>query len=233
MSTQKGVTLASGVKISNVWLFEHEGQRFLFDTALRLERPALVRALKQAGLEHGDLDAILLTHRHSDHAGNAAWLRDELGCSVMCHEADARILAGEVPAPALATASIPLWARPICAVEDHFPSRLRIDERLVAGPWRFGFEVFAAPGHTEGSVLYYHAATGTLFSGDVILAGPATMRAIRRLTLADPAFSEEPQRCWAATREFLRKDLPVQTLCSGHGALLTKDVRAKLRALRT
>ncbi|MGK5088230.1 MBL fold metallo-hydrolase [Bdellovibrionota bacterium FG-2] len=63
--------LATRAVISNVWLLEDSMDRkFLIDTGYVLERPILRLSLWNAGVRApGDLTAILLTHRHADHAG--------------------------------------------------------------------------------------------------------------------------------------------------------------------
>src|SRR4051812_41881893 len=87
---------------SNVWLQKDaQGHAFLVDTGHAIERLVLLRSLWKAGIRgRGDLTAVLLTHRHSDHAGNAAWLRKLFGARVYCHKNDAAILMGEkTPSP--------------------------------------------------------------------------------------------------------------------------------------
>lgn len=227
------LALAVGIKISNVWLFEDKlGHRFLIDCGHVLERPALRRALERAGVRRrGDLTAVLLTHRHSDHAGNAAWLRQTFDAPIIAHEADAAYLTGERTAPPLATPTKPLWARRICGLEDRYPARVPIDDVFTDGPWKHDLEIYHAPGHTEGSVMLHHGPTATLFSGDVLLAGLATLRPIERIRLADPNFSDDAAHCHACVREHLRRMPPSQVLASGHGPPVVDAVAAKLRAL--
>src|SRR5208283_3860096 len=90
-------------RIANIWLLEDSsGRKFLIDSGHPIERPALLANLWMAGIRSpGELTAILLTHRHSDHAGNAAWLRKRYGARVICHEYDAAALSGRVSAPPL------------------------------------------------------------------------------------------------------------------------------------
>jgi len=79
--------------------------------------------------------------------------------------------------------------------------------------------------------MLHHPPTRTLFSGDVILAGAATIRFVERLRFADPAFSYDAEGCRDTVRAFLRR-LPVTDhLCSGHGPAIVEDAEAKLRTL--
>lgn len=83
------------VRISNVFLLDGgAGNRWIVDTGHFAERLTLLLELRKAGVRPGDLTGVLLTHRHSDHAGNAAFLRRRYGVKVYAHRADAQVLAG-------------------------------------------------------------------------------------------------------------------------------------------
>jgi len=107
-----------------------------------------------------------------------------------------------------------------------------VDEALGIGPWKDGLHVLPAFGHTEGSVMFYHAPSRTLFSGDAILAGLSPIRRLGRLSLAEPAFSIDAAECHRHVRRFLDDPPAIDFLCSGHGPLVDNDVRNRLRALR-
>jgi glyoxylase-like metal-dependent hydrolase (beta-lactamase superfamily II) len=212
-------------RISNSWIFDDgEGRRFLIDTGHRVERAVLGRSLRAAGIRRGELTAVLLTHRHSDHAGNAAWVRDELRCPVVCHSADARTLSGESPAARLGGRGAPHVHEALCRFEDRFPARSPVDEVYDEGTWRWGFEVIPVSGHTAGSSLLFHAATGTLFTGDAVLSGAPVQRFHARLSLAIPAYSEDVSACHRAVRAFIAERRPISALCAGHGPLLRRNV---------
>ncbi|MCC6811967.1 MAG: MBL fold metallo-hydrolase [Deltaproteobacteria bacterium] len=230
------IRLATTMRISNVWMLEHGGERFLVDTGYPIERPLLRRWLHACGVrKKGDLSGVILTHRHSDHAGNAAWLRHTYDAPIICHEADAKILDGRVPAPKLCGHHKQMpheWF--LSAFEDRYPARVKVDEELSEGRWREVFQVIHTPGHTEGSIMLRHLPTESLFSGDVIIAGYAPLRAIERLSLAMPGFSLAVDEAHATTRAFLRRLDEIEqvgTLCAGHGPIVTEQTVAKLRKL--
>jgi glyoxylase-like metal-dependent hydrolase (beta-lactamase superfamily II) len=119
----------------------------------------------------------------------------------------------------------------LCHVEDGFPARTPVDDVFDDDGMLLGFRVFATPGHTEGSVMLHHETTGTLFSGDAILAGPPPLRAIERLTLAVPGFSLRTRECHEAVKGALRRLPRTRTLCAGHGPAVQQSVETKLRRL--
>ena len=102
------------------------------------------------------------THAHFDHIGGAAAL-----------------VKGVQPAPSLALhpADLPLWraqgGAPLFGLRlDSGPEpqvALAHGQKLHLGALEF--EVRHAPGHTPGHVLFYCAAEGVMFCGDVIFAG--------------------------------------------------------------
>ncbi|MBW2258408.1 MAG: MBL fold metallo-hydrolase, partial [Deltaproteobacteria bacterium] len=90
------------LRISNAYLLEGPGgDRWLVDCAHRLERWRLLAELRRSGLRPSDLSGVLLTHRHSDHAGNARYLQERFGVPIAAHRADAEILAGRQSRPRL------------------------------------------------------------------------------------------------------------------------------------
>jgi glyoxylase-like metal-dependent hydrolase (beta-lactamase superfamily II) len=222
VSSAPHVSVRRSVRISNVWLLQDaDGRRFLVDTGHPAERAQLFASLWRAGVRYkGDLTAILLTHRHSDHAGNAAALRARFGCPVVAHQDDAKILAGATPRPAMARRGARLHHELLCRVEDRLPARLVVDESVPAGLWRHGFSAVHVGGHTEGSVLWMHPPTKTLFSGDLVLSGAPVQRSFVRLQLAVKEYSLDVAAAHRGVRAFLATEPQVDWLCSGHGPLV-------------
>lgn len=225
--------LASQVRISNVWLLTDQmGRRFLIDTGHFTERYFLKWHLWKCGVrKKGDLTAVVLTHRHSDHAGNAAWLRKTYGAPIACHTADANILMGKAPRARMTPRTASIVPKFLCAWEDYIPSVCKVDETFHEGQWKWGFTVIHAPGHTEGSSLLYHEPTRTLFSGDTILASHPPIRRWESLRLAMPSFSQNARRCHLHVKKFLKSLPRTEALCSGHGPAVCDCAHDKLLKL--
>jgi len=234
---QPTVLRLRGMYVANVWLLSESGdgeqRRFLIDCGHRAERRALARSLRAVGIvAPGDLTALLLTHRHSDHAGNARWVRERFGCPVVCHPGDAAVLKGDVPAPRLARHGTPWVSAALCRVEDRFPARCPVDETYADGAWKWGFDIIHVGGHTDGSVLLLHRPTGILFTGDALLAGPPVQQFLVRLRLAVPEYSLDAPACHRAVLDYLATEPPIETLCAGHGPKVREGLDERLRHLR-
>jgi glyoxylase-like metal-dependent hydrolase (beta-lactamase superfamily II) len=220
--------------ISNVFLIDGgRGDRWLVDSGHRLERWLILRELRRAGLQPADLTGILLTHRHSDHAGNAAFFQANFGVKVFAHRADAAILDGSFPRPPLRPGG--QW-NPITALfarmENRWPApQVRIERALDAGDVIAGMEVHPAPGHTEGSVFYRHEATHSLCTGDMILTAhpPLTIRS--GLCFAYPGFTASMTTARASLRAFHDAGFPYSNILPGHGTPVVGGARDQVLAL--
>jgi glyoxylase-like metal-dependent hydrolase (beta-lactamase superfamily II) len=139
----------------NAYLVRAEGQEHAVAIDPGGGTPELLVALEGDGLV---LDAILLTHAHIDHVDGVARLARATGAPVYLHPADrgwydqagtqAHYFGVEVDAPPP-------------------PDReLEGDSVLELAGARL--EVRHVPGHTLGHVLFYDAASGVAFVGDVV-----------------------------------------------------------------
>jgi len=134
-------------------------------------------ALSQLGHAPGDIDAVLITHHHPDHAGNAERMRSS-GARVLSHPADGPFLRGErrlssrgvvrfLWHPWYAIYMLHLLANGVTRV----PAIAQLDEITdgevldVPGSPR----VVHAPGHTAGSCAPFLEDRSLLFSGDALV----------------------------------------------------------------
>jgi glyoxylase-like metal-dependent hydrolase (beta-lactamase superfamily II) len=217
-----------GLFVSNVWLLDGgPGDRWLVDSGHPAERLALVAGLRASGLAPRDLTGVLLTHRHVDHAGNAAFLRRAFGVRVLAHARDAAVLAGRAAKPPIESRSGDRLAWLLAQFENRTTTRVPIDRELEGGDVVAGLEVHHAPGHTEGSVLYRHAGTRSLLSGDTLLAAipPLTIR--QGMCLPHPDFSDDRGAAIAALRAFHAAGHAYENLLSGHGRPILGDARER------
>jgi glyoxylase-like metal-dependent hydrolase (beta-lactamase superfamily II) len=93
------VEVAEGVHrltqgVVNFYLVEDGGRLVLVDAGAPRDWGLLVREVAALGRGLGDLEAVLLTHAHSDHVGFAERARTEAGAPVWIHQADAAVAKG-------------------------------------------------------------------------------------------------------------------------------------------
>jgi glyoxylase-like metal-dependent hydrolase (beta-lactamase superfamily II) len=134
----------------------------LVDTGYHSGTPGLLAWLEDAGAPPGELDQILLTHVHSDHAGGVAALLAAAGggLPVRAHP-DARALVA-------AWDERRLWLRgtgqemPGFATTGDLVPGARLS--LAGSDWR----VLDTPGHATGGVALFRDRDGVLISGDAL-----------------------------------------------------------------
>jgi glyoxylase-like metal-dependent hydrolase (beta-lactamase superfamily II) len=204
-----------GWPVSNAWLLPETGEGpVLIDTGFPSLWPAVLRGLGRHGLEPRDLSAAILTHRHSDHAGNASLL-SRLGVPVYAGRADAEVLSGRRRRPRLRDRSIVGGA--MCVIENNCPTPRLAPLPLEPGEVIRWLEVIPMPGHTAGSIFLWHEGSATLFSGDTLLNAAPPLTVEVGLTLPYPAFCDDYPRALSSLEALLDRALPVRRLCAGHG----------------
>ena len=205
-----------GWPVSNVWLLpDTPCGPLLIDCGFPALWPAILLGLRRHGLRPEQLAAVILTHRHSDHAGNAARLRQRHGVPIHAHAADAAVLRGEAPRPPLPE---PLDLGGLMSrIENRLPVRVPGVRDLEQGQLIAGLEVIWVPGHTAGSIFLHHRGAGALFSGDALLNAIPPSTARSALSLPYPIFCEDHGRALRSLANVLARDLPVRTLYAGHG----------------
>ena len=97
MQVAEGVHRLTG-GVCNFYLVEDGGKLVLVDAGAPRDWDLLVRTLGTLGRGLEDLDAVLLTHAHSDHVGFAERARDTASVPVWVHQADEAVAKGAKPA---------------------------------------------------------------------------------------------------------------------------------------
>lgn len=237
--------VAPGIKrlthgISNFYLVEEGGKMILIDAGGSGDWGFLLEAVSSSGRTLNDLEAVLLTHAHSDHTGFAERVRSTAHTPVWVHEADSRIAKGAKPGKAERGVGAYLryfeaWRTvfgllahggtkivPILEVSD-FADGQFID--VAAHP-----QVVHLPGHTAGSSALVLDQRRVLFTGDALVTrNPLTGRVGPQIM--PRALNQSSQRALESlTRlENLRADL----ILPGHGEPWTRGVPAAVQDARS
>ena len=141
----------------------------LVDCGVKRAPAKIVSALATIGRTPADVNRIVLTHAHSDHAGGAAQMVQRSNVDgVMVHADDAEFISTGTGAPRDASvrlgamfSRVPGGGFAPVDVNEHLHDGAMID---VAG----GIRVLHTPGHTPGHISLLHEPTGVMITGDAI-----------------------------------------------------------------
>ena len=123
------------------------------------DMPRIVAALEKLGVE---VEKILLTHGHIDHAGGAAALAETLGVGIEGPDERDRFLLEGLEEQGRAYG--------IAGVRNVLPGRWLKEGDIVEAAGR-RLDVFHCPGHTPGSVVLVDGAARFALVGDVLFRG--------------------------------------------------------------
>ena len=199
----------------NIFAVSRNGRTILVDTGISFDRSRIAHALERRGLIP---EAVVLTHTHFDHAGNAAWLQAEYGAEVVVQEAESLYLAGgDTPIPEgtyAVTRGLVTIGRKIgpafrydpCTADHVFTDRFDLN--------RFGINgyVIHTPGHSPGGA--------TLVIDDVIaIAGDSIIGTTPGKPF--PPFADDVELLINTWGKIL--DTGCETILPGHGKPVSRD----------
>jgi glyoxylase-like metal-dependent hydrolase (beta-lactamase superfamily II) len=224
-------------RYTNWYLLEAGGRLTVLDAGLPGDWRDFSSALSRLRHTPGDIDAVLITHHHPDHAGNAERLRSN-GARVFSHPADAPYLRGEKKLSKLAVAPFlwhPWYLRYMLHLLANGVTRTaavaQLDELAdgelldVPGSPR----VLHAPGHTAGSCALFLEDRSLLFSGDALVTldmtrGRTGPQIIRGPHTEDADLALESLDVLAGTN--------AETVLPGHGEPWSHGVRSAVDLAR-
>ena len=243
MGVQK---ISNGVaRLSLAWgnayvLYDTRGGKnaALIDCGLQTDRPALLAGLRALELEPADIQTVLLTHAHCDHAGNAAYFAGA-GATIVTHEREACFL--QPPRRSYAYSGRNALRRPFTSLTfaigeyTHPVERCSVGQTVTDGEFIHApggrLQAVSTPGHAPGHVSFYREADGVLFSGDAILnIVPNLVPGLRKTALSLPPrlFCDNWQQVKASADKLVA--LSPRLLLSGHGLPLTENTTDDLWA---
>jgi glyoxylase-like metal-dependent hydrolase (beta-lactamase superfamily II) len=164
----------------NWYVLEDGGRLTVVDTGLPGHWQQLPALLTTIGRTIGDIDVVLLTHRHPDHLGCAEQIRQAAQARVLIHGDDAEGARRGGVGPPITLGAARLWIRPafvryVMSVSGagggHIPPVAEVatfadGERLdVPGHPR----IVHSPGHTPGECVLHVEERGVVFTGDAIV----------------------------------------------------------------
>jgi glyoxylase-like metal-dependent hydrolase (beta-lactamase superfamily II) len=208
----------------NCYLVRDGSSLTLVDSGLPAHWAAIKGACGALGLDVSAIEAVLLTHVHSDHAGSAGRARVEAAASIRLHPDDAALADGRTHRRAERPVAAYLWRAAAVAA---------LRELIAGGSLRMAAlgsylqvshgeqldvpghpTVIGLPGHTRGSVGFVVHDRDVCFSGDALVTLDL-LTGRRGPRLLSRAFTEDSRQ--ALTSLDGLAGLKVSTLLPGHG----------------
>jgi glyoxylase-like metal-dependent hydrolase (beta-lactamase superfamily II) len=238
MEVAEGVhRLTNGV--ANFYLIQESGKLVLVDAGAPKDWALFAQAALGLGKVVGDLDAVLLTHAHTDHTGFAEQARTTTGARVWIHEQDvqtartgkvgprdgntsAYLLRGAFWRTALvlgmrgATKIIPI--REVSGFSDGEVLDVPGSPRVVH-----------APGHTDGSAAILLEDRSVLFTGDVLCTRNAYTGRVGPQIMPSGLNADTPQALASLAN---LTGIKADVLLPGHGESWTEGVEEAIRQAR-
>jgi glyoxylase-like metal-dependent hydrolase (beta-lactamase superfamily II) len=189
----------------------------LVDTSVRFERDNVAKSIQAAGIQK--IDAIFLTHSHTDHVANAQYFSEVFRCKVYVSEKGLiKIRRGCCIMPK----GTNLFGRLICKAEPRIPfyrfTRFQacphaepLNTEVVKFYLGESSELLETPGHTDDSV-------SILTDDGIALVGDAMVNTFGNLY---PPFADEEKAVTASWKALL--DTRCRLFCPAHGVPLDRE----------
>ena len=225
--------------VCNFYLIQDGGKLVLVDAGAPRDWDLLVGTLATLGRTLDDLDAVLITHAHSDHTGFAERARSTASVPVWIHQADAEVAKGAKPGKNDGRARSYLlrveFYRTLFSLTRRGATKLIPirevstfgDGETLQVPGRP--RAVHAPGHTPGSAALLLEGRRVLLAGDVLATrNPLTGRVGPQI-MPSGLNRDTPQ----ALRSLdVLDSLPADVLLPGHGEPWTEGTTEAVRLAR-
>jgi glyoxylase-like metal-dependent hydrolase (beta-lactamase superfamily II) len=206
--------------INSFLIADDDGSLTLVDAGLKRAKKQVLAALAQLGKAPQDVQRIVVTHAHPDHAGGLAGTAEATGAQVLSHERDAIYLQrGKAPELDRSHLSGRLFSRaPRSFDKVEVGATFQDGELLAVGG---GLRVVHTPGHSPGHVSLLHEPTGVLITGDAIFN-------VRGLRYSPATFCTDVR----LSRETADKlgELDYDVVAFTHGEHISSGAREAVRA---
>ncbi len=218
MQEIKTINLTSRLGGVNCYLVKTgDGDCVLIDTGYANQRARLEKELEGAGCPPGKLKLIVVTHGDSDHAGNAAFLREQYGAKIAMHRGESQ--AVERGNMLLSRKRWSMLSKIVFSLfglgpADRFKPDFYVDDGDDLSKYGFDARVLYLPGHSIGSI-------GILTAGgdsNAPLAGPALFCGDLLTNTKEPAKNTLVDDAAELNASVERvKGMGIQTVYPGHG----------------
>lgn len=208
--------------VDNVYIIKGE-KTIMIDSGDAGRGKRFAKALEKLSIKQEDIELIVLTHGHWDHAGGAKEIKDITGAKIALHEKEKDWLEKSMrPLPPALT----IWGKILTAFMKfsmpmiHVPAA-KVD--IVLGNREFPLteygipgKIIYTPGHSMGSVSVL-LDMGEAFVGDLAMSGPPL-----RLSPGLPILAEDMKKVRESWKLLI--DAGAKTIYPAHGKPFSVDI---------
>jgi hydroxyacylglutathione hydrolase len=218
----------------NAHLIEGPHGCALVDAGLPGHEDRFEAALATRGLSFADVELIIITHAHVDHAGGAARLRELTRAPVLAHEGDIEYFSRRAPMSFCPTGlfgrlflKTGLMFEPYTAFEPDI--LLSAEETVDLSKYGIPGVVKHTPGHTAGSISVQLSTKESLV-GDLISSGILLGGIVRTGRAKRPPFEDDLHTVSGELQRMVNAGM--ERFYMGHGGPLTaSEVRRHVQGL--
>lgn len=207
----------------------------LVDAGLPGSAPKVRRVLRQHGLDYADIQLIVITHAHIDHAGAARKLGQLSGAPIVAHAGDLNYYQQKKAMTFCTTDWFSrLFLRTGLIMRPYAPFTpdvlLQDGESLDLQPYGLPGRVQHTPGHTAGSISIQMQG-GDAMVGDLLASGVMLGGLLRTGRAKRPPFEDDPHQVADELQRLV--DAGMQRFYMGHGGPLpAQEVQRHAQSLR-
>lgn len=160
-------------RMSNIHFVERDGKYLMIDAGLPNDATGILKFMQKKSINPMDIDYLILTHTHPDHAGNAAFFQKEYGIKIIAGKDDLEIIQQGGYDKNLCPRGFQgaIIKRTIAAKRfTPFQPDILVEREIDLE--QFGWEGYAEiyKSHTEGSLVVFLGKN--VFVGDLIRGKP-------------------------------------------------------------
>ncbi|MHC5250067.1 MBL fold metallo-hydrolase [Enterococcus sp. LJL90] len=151
-----------GIMVVSCWRVEQEGRYYLIDSGMGQMASYLLNNF----MENQQLEAVFLTHGHSDHISGVATVKQNFpDAPVLISQLEFAYISGEKPYPKRKKTEKKVFPlSTFLSLESESGQQLQKDA---------GIEAVFTPGHSPGHHCFYHAEDDVLIAGDLFTTNRA------------------------------------------------------------